>query len=61
MEKTINYPNGDTYSGQVEDNKKHGIGAYTFKSGARYEGQFEDDQKQGRGLYYFINGDVMIG
>ena len=46
MEKLINYPNGDSYNGQVQDNKKEGIGAYMYKDGARYEGQFHDESIQ---------------
>ena len=55
MEKVINYPNGDQYIGQIQDNKKEGIGAYTYHTGARYEGQFHNDRRHGRGIYYFTN------
>ena len=55
--------NGDTYSGEFDkDNKKNGIGTYTFnESGAVYYGTFVDEKITGEGVLRFSNGDLYEG
>ena len=36
----INYDNGDIYTGQIKNFKKHGFGELSFANGDRYIGDF---------------------
>jgi hypothetical protein len=63
---TFNYDNGDQYSGENKDNKKHGKGIFTFGpksewAGDQYIGEHEDNKRHGQGTYNFANGDQYIG
>ena len=39
---TFNYPNGDQYTGEWKDDKRHGQGAYTFADDKINTGVFEN-------------------
>ena len=39
--QTIQFPNGDTYTGGVVDGERHGKGRYTFENGDVYEGSLK--------------------
>lgn len=56
---TIEYPNGDIYTGTVNAGKKTG-GTYTFQNGDRYEGTFSED-KMCDGTYTFATGQTLQG
>jgi hypothetical protein len=45
------YPNGDRYTGQMQDNCKHGEGKTVFWNGNVYEGHFEMDCFHGKGTH----------
>ena len=49
--KTIEYPNGDIYSGEFKNDKKHGEGVYTFSNNhnIEYRGEFKNDKFHGEG------------
>ena len=55
------FANGETYYGQIVDNRKHGYGLYTWPNGDRYTGQFRDDKINGRGTKRYFNGDEYRG
>jgi hypothetical protein len=57
-EVIIDYPNGDRYSGQVKDGKKHGSGTLICNNDYRYTGEFKDDEIHGSGTYIYANGDI---
>ena len=57
---TINFNNGDRYTGHIENNVMHGSGTYFFANGDRFEGQFENGKKQGIGTYIFKNGGKKV-
>jgi hypothetical protein len=57
----VNLSNGDTYTGTMKDNKRHGVGKYEFVGGAVYEGDFVDGKRTGRGTYTSADGDVYEG
>jgi hypothetical protein len=38
---THKYANGDMYVGEYKNDKKHGMGLYTFKNGSQYEVRYE--------------------
>ena len=48
---TINLPNGDTYTGEVQNGKYHGQGQYYFKTqNAVYRGEFVSGRQHGPGV-----------
>ena len=62
MEKTIQYRNGDTYIGHVDnDGQRDGKGILRKKNGDVYEGQFKDGMLHGEGKYTWADGDVYDG
>jgi hypothetical protein len=56
------YPNGDSYFGQLSNDKPSGYGTYSFKkSGDKYEGYFSNGLRYGSGKYTFKNGNYFVG
>lgn len=53
---TASYPNGDTYTGDFLDGRKHGPGIYTYANGDVYDGVYENDLRHGLGR--FTNGST---
>jgi len=51
----------EVYIGQIDDNRKHGLGILEDSSGIRYEGEFEDDIPVGLGKIIYPNGDIYYG
>eukprot|EP00735_Rhodelphis_limneticus_P001251 TRINITY_DN11834_c0_g1::TRINITY_DN11834_c0_g1_i1::g.16518::m.16518 TRINITY_DN11834_c0_g1::TRINITY_DN11834_c0_g1_i1::g.16518 ORF type:complete len:324 (+),score=18.06,sp/Q5PPV3/MORN3_XENLA/38.01/6e-33,MORN/PF02493.15/0.00026,MORN/PF02493.15/3.7e-05,MORN/PF02493.15/4.1e-06,MORN/PF02493.15/0.00043,MORN/PF02493.15/6e-08,MORN/PF02493.15/0.0053,MORN/PF02493.15/29,NVEALA/PF14055.1/0.16 TRINITY_DN11834_c0_g1_i1:82-972(+) len=47
------YRNGDVYSGEWLDDKRHGFGVLMCPNGDRYEGFWQNDKKEGEGKYYY--------
>ncbi len=43
--KTISFPYGKKYVGEVKDGKPHGKGTYTFADGVKHVGQWKNDKK----------------
>lgn len=41
------------YSGEFENNKRHGRGNAFYPDGSRYEGDWANDKRHGIGCYYF--------
>lgn len=52
---TINFSNGDTYSGTLQLGKFSGSGTYIWKDGASYNGQWLDNMMDGEGIYYYTS------
>ena len=60
--KVANYPNGDTYKGQLNSEKKrHGYGLYKMSNGTVYCGQFDNGHPCGIGHYTYASGDQYFG
>ena len=61
--KTIKYPNGDVYIGEVNNgNKRHGKGKMTYKrAGMVYEGEWKNGLYYGKGKKTYGNGDWYKG
>ena len=57
----IEYSNGATYSGDLVDFYRDGVGTLTLKNGDEYTGEFKGDVITGRGVYKFSGGDVYEG
>eukprot|EP01060_Flectonema_neradi_P006370 TRINITY_DN1429_c0_g2_i1.p1 TRINITY_DN1429_c0_g2~~TRINITY_DN1429_c0_g2_i1.p1 ORF type:complete len:1610 (+),score=383.56 TRINITY_DN1429_c0_g2_i1:65-4894(+) len=52
----IEYKNGNTYSGELSNNKREGKGKCTFDNGDRFEGTWLNDQRHGKGILMYANG-----
>ena len=59
--RTVNYSNGDSYSGYFVNDKFNGTGQYIWANGDKYSGEFSDGQISGYGELAFINGDSWSG
>lgn len=58
---SITYPDGSTYKGELENNKKNGKGVLNLSNGDVYTGHWKDDGIYGQGTYTKSNGDVFKG
>jgi hypothetical protein len=59
---TINYSNGDSYRGNIDNNgRRNGKGEYTWTDGSVYEGDWLADKRHGKGKFTYANGDVFVG
>ena len=52
---------GHKYTGEWQDNKKHGQGTYFYADGDKYVGEFKDDNFHGQGTYTYADGYVERG
>ncbi len=59
--ETYTYPDGTTYTGEWEDNKRHGYGIWTRPDGMQYEGEWENDKPHGRGILINPDGSKFSG
>ena len=46
---SILYPNGDRYTGEFHNHKRHGIGVMQHSNGDQFEGSWKDDKRHGKG------------
>ena len=58
---TYNYANGDQYSGEHKDGKRHGQGTYNYANGDQYIGEYKDNKRHGQGTYNYASGSQYIG
>ena len=58
---TQTFDNGDSYTGQFKDDKKHGKGILTSLNGRTYDGYWENDIPHGPGVATFPNGKTYTG
>ena len=57
----IEYPNGDIFSGFVNEYLERKQGTLEYANGDKYIGSFKVNDKHGQGTYYFANGDKYVG
>ena len=50
--------NGESYKGEMNNNKKEGYGKYCFSNGDYYIGQWLNDKMHGKGIKYRKNGTI---
>ena len=55
------FNNGDVYTGEFLDGKKHGQGVLTTKSNRMYKGGWKNDVPHGAGINSFPNGKTYEG
>ena len=48
---TLQYPNGNRYSGGYADGRKQGRGTFAWATGHTYSGDYKDDNMHGTGTY----------
>ena len=56
-----NYTNGDVYEGDLDSEKMHGYGKYTWRDGDFYEGEWLNGKKSGKGVFRWSDGRVFEG
>ena len=60
------WPNGDRYEGRFVEDRKDGVGTYSWGpngpwAGERYQGDFRADKREGFGIYTGPSGDKYVG
>ncbi|CAL6088243.1 Conserved_hypothetical protein [Hexamita inflata] len=58
---TVNYANGDVYSGNWANGMRNGTGKQIFSNGDEYEGEWMNDQYHGLGVLTFADGSQYSG
>ena len=58
---TIEYSNGDKYTGAFKEGKRSGDGQYVYSNGNKYRGPWADGRKNGKGEFIYSNGSKYIG
>jgi len=58
--QTMQYIDGSTYVGQMEDSKRHGQGIWQSNTG-QYDGQWQGDVQHGKGRQTWVDGRVYDG
>lgn len=58
---TLQYPNGNRYSGGYADGKKQGHGAFVWATLHTYSGDYKDDNMHGTGTYTWPDGGKYTG
>lgn len=53
--------NGDTYTGEYQNFKRHGKGEYKFSNGAVYTGDYIEGIKSGKGIFTAPDGGKYEG
>ena len=59
--RTIDYPDGNKYHGEMLNDKRYGYGIMYFANGDKYEGLWKDDLFSGKGNYFYANSNVFSG
>ena len=58
---TINFDNGDSYTGQLKNGVPNGQGTYTYADGSVYTGSFKDSVFDGQGKFVDASGTTFEG
>jgi len=59
--KRFNAVNCNTYEGSYENDKKNGLGNFTWESGNVYKGNYKEDERHGYGEMYWVDGSCYKG
>ncbi len=55
------FPEGGSYEGEWQNDKRNGRGTYKYKNGQVYVGTWLNDKRHGQGTYTFPNGEKYVG
>ncbi|GAA55661.1 ankyrin repeat and MYND domain-containing protein 1, partial [Clonorchis sinensis] len=55
------WPEGDSFIGNFEEDRRNGFGLYKFTSGEVFEGTFYEDRRHGYGLNTWPDGSAYFG
>ena len=55
------YDNGEKYTGELQNEKRHGQGTCFYPNGNKYEGGWKEDSMFGQGVYTWKGGSVYRG
>ncbi|MBQ9558978.1 MAG: hypothetical protein IJ762_09415 [Bacteroidaceae bacterium] len=58
---SMKYANGDQYTGEVYQHKRHGYGIYYYRNGDFWFGQYNNDIRTGFGALFHVEGGLEIG
>ena len=58
---TIQFANGEKYSGEVANGALSGQGTFYWTNGEKYDGEFSNGTFNGYGKKYLLNGSVLSG
>ncbi len=58
---TYQWSGGEQYSGDWQNQQKHGYGTYIYQSGEKYTGDWRFNKKQGQGIYIWPGGYQFSG
>ena len=56
--RIFKYETGNTYIGQIKNNKREGYGTFYNNEGEVFEGNWKDDKAEDFGIYYYSNGEI---
>jgi len=59
--KNYTYPDGAVYSGEWQNNMRHGQGIWTRPDGTRYAGEWHNDKPDGMGTLVKPDGSIYTG
>ena len=59
--KKANAQSCNQYEGEYQNDKKSGIGTFTWESGNQYKGCYKEDERHGYGEMYWTDGSYYKG
>ena len=58
---TMRYQNGDSYTGEIYQRKRHGYGIYYYANGDIWFGPYDNDQRNGYGVLFSEEDGMILG
>lgn len=58
---TMQYANGDRYTGEIYRNQRHGFGIYYYANGDIWYGPYEQDRRNGYGVLFTEEDGILLG
>lgn len=58
---TMQYANGDHYTGEIYMNRRHGFGIYYYANGDIWYGPYENDLRNGFGVLFTEEDGIILG